>query len=428
MRISFVIPAFNAEGTLEETLRSVCAQSIDEWEAIVVDDGSTDGTARVADACADDRVTLVRQENRGLAGARNAGLSRATGEVVAFLDADDTVSPDYAARMTTGLEGHDLVACSHEMAGPGLEDLGWTVLAGAADASFPRMLGVNPFVVGAVGMRRRTPGELGIEGPFDETLPVHEDWDLWMRLTRAGATWAPPVEATLFTYRLRPRSMSGDLDLMWRTGMRVIGRAGATVPEQAAARREWTVRSLARAIARGDRLLSKALADFLDEATDADVGLLASSLRWALQREDVVGPRDVGAHEATWRARVEATVETRLAQRVLTRLDLRSRDWGEMARRLAARRGAGERIVLYGYGRNGRSLHDALRAHGAGDVAIIDDESRVAGLEQIGIDDLGEGDLVVVTPDDAEGMLERVQAHERVLTLATLSAPMRASA
>ena len=86
--ISCIVPVFNGERYLAETLDSVMGQSYRPLEIILVDDGSTDGTAAIAERYGE-RVTHLRQENAGPAAARNFGLGAATGQFVAFLDADD---------------------------------------------------------------------------------------------------------------------------------------------------------------------------------------------------------------------------------------------------------------------------------------------------------------------------------------------------
>lgn len=93
--VSVVIPAYNAASTIDETLRSVRAQTHRALEIIVVDDGSSDGTVAVAarHAAADDRVQVVTQANAGVAAARNAGWRRARADLIAFVDADDLWAP-----------------------------------------------------------------------------------------------------------------------------------------------------------------------------------------------------------------------------------------------------------------------------------------------------------------------------------------------
>lgn len=97
-RFSIVIPAWNVERWLPETIASVRAQTVTDWELIVVDDGSTDGTAAIVKGQDDDRVRLISQPNSGVSIARNRGISEARGEFIAFLDADDLWSPTHLQR------------------------------------------------------------------------------------------------------------------------------------------------------------------------------------------------------------------------------------------------------------------------------------------------------------------------------------------
>ena len=89
--VSVIIPAYNAEKVVGQTLQMMRDQTFSDFEVIVVDDGSRDGTARIVEGfCENDpRFVLIRQENAGAAAARNAGLAMARGTFVCFLDADD---------------------------------------------------------------------------------------------------------------------------------------------------------------------------------------------------------------------------------------------------------------------------------------------------------------------------------------------------
>src|SRR5690242_18385247 len=99
--ISVVVPAWNAQATLGETLASVAAQTYDKLEIIIVDDGSTDRTADVArEFCeAEPRARLIRKKNGGVASARNAGIAEAKGDWIAPIDADDLWHPTRVAKM-----------------------------------------------------------------------------------------------------------------------------------------------------------------------------------------------------------------------------------------------------------------------------------------------------------------------------------------
>src|ERR1043165_5917943 len=117
-RLTFIIPAFNAAATITATLDSLRAQTLKDWYAIVIDDGSTDATARTVQSVTDRRIRLITQKNRGLAGARNTGLQYADADHISFLDADDTVCPRFAETMLGAIRGFDIVACAYEMTGP----------------------------------------------------------------------------------------------------------------------------------------------------------------------------------------------------------------------------------------------------------------------------------------------------------------------
>lgn len=91
--VSVIIPAYNAEKWLGDAIRSVRAQTLTDWELIIVNDGSTDRTSDVAHAFRDDRIRVVEQRNMGVSCARNCGLDLATGDCIAFLDADDFMEP-----------------------------------------------------------------------------------------------------------------------------------------------------------------------------------------------------------------------------------------------------------------------------------------------------------------------------------------------
>src|SRR4051794_34828743 len=108
VRISVVVPAYNYAQFLPVALDSIIAQTYADWECIIVDDGSTDDTAAVADAYVrrDPRFRYIHQANRGLAGARNTGVRNATGDAIQFLDADDRLLPPKLERHAAYLEAH----------------------------------------------------------------------------------------------------------------------------------------------------------------------------------------------------------------------------------------------------------------------------------------------------------------------------------
>lgn len=106
--ISVIVPAYNAEKTIRQCVKSIQAQTYDDWELILVDDGSKDGTLVVCQSFDDSRITVLHQPNGGVSSARNKGLDFAKGEYVAFVDADDYIDSGYLEMLSRGLD-KDLV-------------------------------------------------------------------------------------------------------------------------------------------------------------------------------------------------------------------------------------------------------------------------------------------------------------------------------
>src|SRR5690349_5298733 len=112
--ISVIIPTYNRSTVLSRAIGSVLAQRSVDWELIIVDDGSTDGTENVARKFLNDgRVSFIRLENGGAPRARNAGLKQARGEWIVFLDSDDELLPGYFEFfMKNQVPGIDVYYCS----------------------------------------------------------------------------------------------------------------------------------------------------------------------------------------------------------------------------------------------------------------------------------------------------------------------------
>lgn len=115
--VSVILPVYNGEKYLKECIDSILASTYTNLEIILVDDGSTDTSGAICDAYAshDSRVTVIHQKNSGAASARNAGLARARGTYVGFVDADDTVSPVFYEEMVGAIESFhaDIAACEY---------------------------------------------------------------------------------------------------------------------------------------------------------------------------------------------------------------------------------------------------------------------------------------------------------------------------
>lgn len=186
---SVIIPAFNAARTLDRALRSVAAQVRSDWEAVVVDDGSADGTAELAAAWAgrDPRVRLVRRPNGGASAARNTGVAHARADWLVFLDADDTLTPDHLRRLLARTEGAGVVVCGWTRRAEDGRRLGSKSAPRMDRAALRHASRWTPVAIHAALVRRDA---VQRAGGFDETLRTHEDWDLWLRLARSPLRWA----------------------------------------------------------------------------------------------------------------------------------------------------------------------------------------------------------------------------------------------
>jgi glycosyltransferase involved in cell wall biosynthesis len=182
-----VIPTYNHAHFLSSALDSVIAQSIEDWEVIVVNNYSNDDTIEVVESFKDDRIHLVNFANHGIiAAARNYGLSLAKGSFIAFLDSDDFWYPEKLAHCLKMLNtGYDLVCHAEVWAGPGshrrVVEYGPEKMASYEHLLFDG----NCLSTSAVVLRRTL---LDRSGLFNESheMVTAEDYDLWLRLWKQG--------------------------------------------------------------------------------------------------------------------------------------------------------------------------------------------------------------------------------------------------
>ncbi len=205
VRVSVIVPAYNVENYIRATLDSLLAQTFSAFEIIVVDDGSSDGTAAAVAAYADPRVVLFRlPQNQGLAAARNAGMRRARGEFIALLDADDVAVPTRLAEQVAALD-----------ADPGLGMVG----------SYVAVMNEAGRLTGTILRRPLAPADVAIGLLFRNTLfavmafrqsaipdglfrllPMAEDYDFNARL--AARAKVINLDRPLTHYRVRSASLT----------------------------------------------------------------------------------------------------------------------------------------------------------------------------------------------------------------------------
>jgi glycosyltransferase involved in cell wall biosynthesis len=230
--VSVVIPAYNAQRTIVEAVRSVLAQTVESLEVIVVDDGSGDETCARVESIPDPRVRLVRQANGGAASARNTGIQHATGDWVAFLDADDLWVPHKLATQLDAL-GRDPAGFAAQSGAYFVDDdlrvLDVRRCFQSDDDLLTFLRFQNLPAVASTWIVRRD--VLQQVGAFDPDLAILEDWDLSIRLARHGATINLAEPLTL--YRQHPGNRSRNLDIHIDSGLRVLRRlfADPTLPD-----------------------------------------------------------------------------------------------------------------------------------------------------------------------------------------------------
>lgn len=222
---SIIVPAFNVARTISETLDALLAQSYSDFEVIIVDDGSTDETPRIAAEFArHPRVRMVRQANRGLAGARNTGIAASRGKIIGFCDADDLWEPEKLAVHMAHLNANPDVGISYS---------GSALINDAGDllrqAQRPRLHNVdaalifkrNPIGNGSAVVLRRDVLEAIAWRPrheqvrdwyFDETFRQSEDIECWLRIALSTEWKFEGVEGLLTRYRINAGGLSAATD------------------------------------------------------------------------------------------------------------------------------------------------------------------------------------------------------------------------
>lgn len=202
--ISIIVPCYNQAQYLDECLQSVLAQTYQDWECIIVDDGSPDNTGEIAQKWVekDARFTYFKKENGGVASARNLGLEKAQGKWILPVDGDDKIAADYLSLALQKLnEGYDLVYCRANYFGVKNEE--FTL----PDYTYETLLKYNVIFCSALFAREKLNNIR-----YDEKL-VHglEDWDFWISYLQPNMK-VFRLEETLFYYRIKNSSRNENIN------------------------------------------------------------------------------------------------------------------------------------------------------------------------------------------------------------------------
>ena len=233
--VSIITPAYNAARYIAQTLESVIAQTFADFEAVLVDDGSTDDTAAIVEtfAARDSRIRLIRQRNRGIGGARNTAVAHARGRMIALLDSDDLWMPSYLGDQLALLYQNPhldvLSANALNMGGP-LDGTPLRPVSGPpiAEITLLDLIRTEDAVCILSVFRREVWDKVG---GFDAELRGSEDYDFWLRALAAGFRIAfNPTP--LGQYRRRPDSVSADEILMLKAIAIPLGKIRAVCGDQ----------------------------------------------------------------------------------------------------------------------------------------------------------------------------------------------------
>ena len=188
-QVSVVTSVYNGEEYLEECVDSILNQTFQNFEYIILNNGSTDGTARILQRYTDPRLRIIHQENLGISKSLNKGINLSNSELIARLDADDFSSPQRLEKQVTFMGKHpDIVLCGSR----------WLELVGGklfkqivafveTDQAIKKSMSLfNPFSHSAVIFRKKT---FIKAGGYSDRLKYSQDYELWLRMLALGKAW-----------------------------------------------------------------------------------------------------------------------------------------------------------------------------------------------------------------------------------------------
>lgn len=279
-KVSVIIPSYNSAKTIAETIDSVRQQTINDWELIVVNDGSTDNTLEIVKAIDEPRLKIISSANGGVARARNLGIGEATGKYLAFLDADDLWVPDKLERQLQALEQTPRAIAAYS----------WTCFMDEQPDGYayhpsssyrycgdvyPRLLQGDFIHSGSNILVRRE--ALSQAGGFDPDCNGCEDWDMWLRLAAIGHFAVVPQHQII--YRRAVGSATSNVAKMYQRALFTINKAYRAAPPHLQYLRPHTEANLDMYIA----------SLYLQHGEDSyQTKQAGQHLRWAIQKYPLI--------------------------------------------------------------------------------------------------------------------------------------------
>ncbi|PSB10599.1 glycosyl transferase family A [Pleurocapsa sp. CCALA 161] len=231
--ISVVIPTYNSETTIQETIESVQKQTFSDFEIIVIDDGSQDGTIELVKSLVklEPRLKIFCYENAGVAVARNRGIELAQGEFISLLDADDLWTPDKLELQLKALKDHPQAGVAYSWTNP-IDEQGKILFLGTRPIwegnVYGKLLQTNFLSNGSNILVRREAIESICGFPTD--FPVASDWDFYLKLAFKCSFVVVPQYQIL--YRQRSNSMSSNIEVLMQENCAVLEKAYYIAPAE----------------------------------------------------------------------------------------------------------------------------------------------------------------------------------------------------
>ncbi|MGK7906404.1 MAG: glycosyltransferase family 2 protein [Synechococcus sp.] len=278
-KVSVIIPVYNVEDFIASTIQSVLDQTFQDFEIIVVIDGSPDNSLAICQQFSDRRIHIVEQDNRGLAGARNAGIRHATGNYIAFLDGDDVWTPQKLEKHMAHLDSQPEIGVSFSRSQlfGGNSAAYLMSFTGYVDAK--RLLCRNPISNGSTPVvRREVLEEVKCQGNyFDEQFRRMEDIDLWLRIACLTNWKFEGLPEALTCYRVNAAGLSASYYRQFDSWLELLKKTATYAPDLIAKWERLATGYQYRALAQKAVMIGdgKTAFDLANRALTSSLGILA---------------------------------------------------------------------------------------------------------------------------------------------------------
>ena len=304
--ISVVIPVYNGEKTIKETIESILNQTFSDFELIIINDGAQDSTLEIVSTIQDPRVKVFSYPNAGLSASRNRGIKLATGEYIALIDADDLWRPDKLEAQFLALQANPKAAVAYswtDFIDESSQVLRQGCYISASGDIYANLLVVNFLENGSNPLIRKQ--AFTEVGTFDESLGNAADWDMWLRL--AAHYHFVAVSSPQILYRQSSNSMSSNVSKQEAECLEVIERGFSKAPESLQHLKKQSLANLYK------YLTSKAL----EGAPEQRRGLVAARFFWHF----IINDLDLLKKQIAWKVLLKIVLwlflPPELAQRLM---------------------------------------------------------------------------------------------------------------